>query len=29
MAEDKNLNNNDLNAADELAKASQEQLPVE
>ena len=28
MAEDKNLNNNDLNAADELAKASQEQ-PVE
>ena len=29
MAEDKNLNNNDLNAADELAKASQEQQPVE
>ena len=28
MAEDKNLNNNDLNAADELANAPQEQ-PVE
>ena len=29
MAEDKNLNNNDLNAADELANAPQEQQPVE
>ena len=29
MAEDKNLNNNDLNAADELTNAPQEQQPVE
>ena len=29
MSEDKNLNNNDLNAADELANAPQEQQPVE
>ena len=29
MAEDKNLNNNDLNAADEFANAPQEQQPVE